>query len=159
MLPEEQILKKEKLGWIPQPRLTLGISASTVLRRSRSLQPICSGKYCFIKKEGDGPVRSSQCFQGSQTHDVCQNRPERCGHQAEVIGALGKPTGNKVIIILTEAWKPRINKHPVSSACHITGLLPGYAEGVQSPPLPCHLSELPPALNSRHRPCPPRASP
>ena len=159
MLPEEQILKKEKLGWMPQPRLTLGISASTVLRRSRSLQPICSGKYCFIKKEGDGPVRSSQCFQGSQTHDVCQNRPERCGHQAEVIGALGKPAGNKVIIILTEAWKPRINKHPMSSACHMTGLLPGCAEGVQSPPLPCHLSELPPALNSRQRPCPPRASP
>lgn len=144
---------------MPQPRLTLGISASTVLRRSRSLQPICSGKYCFIKKEGDGPVRSSQCFQGSQTHDVCQNRPERCGHQAEVIGALGKPAGNKVIIILTEAWKPRINKHPMSSACHMTGLLPGCAEGVQSPPLPCHLSELPPALNSRQRPCPPRASP
>ena len=144
---------------MPQPRLTLGISASTVLRRSRSLQPICSGKYCFIKKEGDGPVRSSQCFQGSQTHDVCQNRPERCGHQAEVIGALGKPAGNKVIIILTEAWKPRINKHPMSSACHMTGLLPGCAEGVQSLPLPCHLSELPPALNSRQRPCPPRASP
>ena len=144
---------------MPQPRLTLGISASTVLRRSRSLQPICSGKYCFIKKEGDGPVRSSQCFQGSQTHDVCQNRPERCGHQAEVIGALGKPAGNKVIIILTEAWKPRINKHPMSSACHMTGLLPGCAEGVQSPPLPCHFSELPPALNSRQRPCPPRASP
>lgn len=126
-----------------QPRLTLGVSASTVLRRSRGLQLLCFGKPCFIKKEGDGPVRSSQCFQGSQTHGICQNRPESCGHQAEVIGGLGKPTGNKVIIILTEAWKPRINKYPVSSSCHITGLLPGHRKGVQSPPLPCHLSELP----------------
>jgi len=119
-----------------QPRLTLGISASTVLRRSRGLQPLCSGKPCLIKKEGDGPSRSSQCFQGPQTHGVCQNRPERCGHQAEVIGGLGKPTGNKVIIILTEGWKPRINKHPVSSLCQNTGLLPGHWEGCRAHPSP-----------------------
>lgn len=87
-----QILKKEKLG--RKPRLPFGISALTVLRTSEGLQPLCSGRFRVARKEGVGPVRSSQCLQGSQAHAVCQNRPRRYGHQAELMGGQEKPTGD-----------------------------------------------------------------
>lgn len=34
-----------------------------MLRRSKVLKPFCSGRHHFTRKEKDGPVKSSKCFQ------------------------------------------------------------------------------------------------